>query len=475
MNYELVKKEFIKLKKEEFNYINHVSEISRTKTLIEEEKLEIHRTLKDYENKLDKMYSKLFEALTNEIELTSENLKDIIIEFNIDKSFLSSISDEYDYIKEFIFNELGVNPISFKYKLTIHNLLRHKTRDCYKEIGFDMLLNGQKLLEEPVFIFRGYYDAREDCYEPWLGNPDEYLYGIYKNICIKNNTTIDILEKDMKKFEEDKMIIHTKDYVGCIEAEKIFEEELLNKRNKTIKDCIVLTEKRIEKLNYTRTPEYKEKVLLEKIKDIYKPVKGEYIKSETLYTGNFLELIKETYQLPNGKYVDKEKIIKNKGKASVVVIPITIDNEYILTFQNRVKRELFAEFPSGYIEINEDALETAKRELEEETGYTSNDLFVVDGTYTSPGIDNSITYIVIANNCEKKCEPTNNGSELVNYGLFLEKELEYMANTNIIYGAMNKLAYYNLINNVETCNIGNINSKIKTYKRLKDKKNPLDS
>ena len=54
MNYELVKKEFIKLKKEEFNYINHVSEIS-SKTLTEEEKLEIHRTLKDYENKLDKM------------------------------------------------------------------------------------------------------------------------------------------------------------------------------------------------------------------------------------------------------------------------------------------------------------------------------------------------------------------------------------------------------------------------------------
>ena len=113
------------------------------------------------------------------------------------------------------------------------------------------------------------------------------------------------------------------------------------------------------------------------------------------------------------------------------------------------------------MEINEDALEAAKRELEEETGYTSNDLFVVDGTYTSPGIDNSITYIVIANNCEKKCEPTNNGSELVNYGLFLEKELEYMANTNIIYGAMNKLAYYNLINNVETRN-----SKTGIYKNL---------
>ena len=52
-----------------------------------------------------------------------------------------------------------------------------------------MLLNGQKLLEEPIYIFRGYYDAREDCYGPWLWNPDEYLYGIYKNICIKRIDT----------------------------------------------------------------------------------------------------------------------------------------------------------------------------------------------------------------------------------------------------------------------------------------------
>ena len=466
MNYEEIKKEFIKLKKEELNYIDLVVKTSNTKKIKEKEKLEIFRKLKYFEKELNEMYSKLFNSLVKEIDLTTENTKDIIVEFDIDKGFLSSIDSKNEYIKEYILDELGIN--KNKYQLSIHNLLRIKSRDCYREIDINIILNNQKFLDEPIYILTGYYDAREDCYGPCLGKPEDYLYAVYKNISVKNNSTIDILEKNMKDFEKDKLVIHTKNYVGYHETEKIFEEELLNKRNKTIKDCIVLTEKRIEKLNYTRTPEYKEKVLVEKIKDIYKPVKGEYIKSETLYTGNFIELIKETYKLPNGKYIDKEKIVKNKGKYAVIVVPITEDNKYILTVQNRIKDEFVLEFPSGYMEINEDALEAAKRELEEETGYTSNDLFVVDSTYTSPGIDNSITYIVIANNCVKKDIPRNSDTELINYELFNEKELKYIVNNNILYGAMNKLAYYNLINNVETRN-----SKTGIYKVLKKKKTNL--
>ena len=75
------------------------------------------------------------------------------------------------------------------------------------------------------------------------------------------------------------------------------------------------------------------------------------------------------------------------------------------------------------------------------------DLFVVDEAFTLLGIDNSVTYIVIANNCIKTNEIKTNNIELVNYGLFTKVELDYLINNNIMNSAMNKLAYYNLINN----------------------------
>ena len=111
-----------------------------------------------------------------------------------------------------------------------------------------------------------------------------------------------------------------------------------------------------------------------------------------------------------------------------------------------------------------------ERELKEETGYISDDLFLVDEAYTSPGTDNSKTYIVIANNCIKTNEKNITGTELIDYGLFSEKELEYLINKNIINGAMNKLAYYNLINNVDDCNITYANSNKKIYKKSREKR-----
>ena len=342
----------------------------------------------------------------------------------------------------------------------------------YWSINSDTIQNNQKLIEEPIYIFSGYYDASEECYGPCFGGPDNYLYGIYKNIHNNgySNDKKEISKKDIDKFEKDKIIIYSKRYVHSHEIRRIFEEELLNAENKKLNDCVVQTKNRIEKLNYIRSPEYKEKILLDRINELYKKVKGKFIQKEVLYSGNFLQILRETYRLPNENIVSKEKIIKNAGKDSVIVIAITQDKEYIITIQNRINDKLIAEFPSGYIENNEDPIEAAKRELKEETGYISDDLFLVDEAYTSPGTDNSKAYIVIANNCIKTNEKNITGTELIDYGLFSEKELEYLINKNIINGAMNKLAYYNLINNVDDCNITYANSNKKIYKKSREKR-----
>ncbi len=471
MNLEILKYEFIKLKREELGYIDNIAKISSDKTLSESEKLEIYRTLNNYRVELTEMFKKLFNELVKNKELKDKNYEDVIIEFDIDKNFLSSVKFDYEEQKKYKLNDLGIDEKSFKFKLTLHQLLY--VRERYKGINPTIIQNNQKLIEDPIYIFGGYYDVSDDCCGPCLGDIDDYLYGIYENISSDNDKK-EVPKKNIVEFEKDKIIIYAKRYVNSFEVRRIFEEELLNVKNKTLNDCVIQTKNRIEELNYTRSPEYKEKILLDRIDELYKRIKGEFIKKEILYSDNFLQILRETYKLPNEITVEKEKVVKNGGKDSVLVIAITQDKEYIITFQNQIKDKLIAEFPTGYIENDEDPLETAKRELKEETGYISDDLFLVDEAYTSPGIDNSKTYIVIANNCIKTDEKNVNGTELVDYGLFSEIELEYLINNNIMNGAMNKLAYYNLVNNVDDCNITYLNSNKKIYKTQKSKNlNPL--
>lgn len=142
----------------------------------------------------------------------------------------------------------------------------------YWSINSDTIQNNQKLIEEPIYIFSGYYDASEECYGPCFGDHDNYLYGIYENIRNNgySNDKKEIPKKDIDKFEKDKIIIYSKRYVHSREIRRIFEEELLNAENKKLNDCVVQTKNRIEKLNYIRSPEYKEKILLDRINELYK-------------------------------------------------------------------------------------------------------------------------------------------------------------------------------------------------------------
>ena len=215
-------------------------------------------------------------------------------------------------------------------------------------------------------------------------------------------------------------------------------------------------------------------ILLDKIHKIYNKVKGNLLRTETLYSGEFLQVLREIYAFPDKRMVSKEKVLKNNGKNSVIVIALTSDDEYIITFQNRINNSVLAEFPSGYIENNEDVIDASKRELMEETGFESDDLFILDEVFSSPGIDNSKTYIVVANNCIKYSEVSRDGTELVDYGLFTYDELKYMIQNNIMNGAINKLAFYSLLSNTTNDDYTYFNDSNKVRKVLKKKENPLD-
>lgn len=183
-----------------------------------------------------------------------------------------------------------------------------------------------------------------------------------------------------------------------------------------------------------------------KINNLIKNTKANIISSKTLYKGNFIDLIEEDYLLPNNVVMKRERIRKNNNKEAVIVVAETIDNKYLLVVQNRINNLTTIEFPSGYIEEGENAIEAGLRELLEETGYISYDVREIDSYYNSLGIDSSIVHIVIAYGCEKVSKQNLGKYEYINYDEFFLEELKELVDNNYINGVGNKLAYYELLN-----------------------------
>jgi ADP-ribose pyrophosphatase len=95
------------------------------------------------------------------------------------------------------------------------------------------------------------------------------------------------------------------------------------------------------------------------------------IDGELAYDGNFLKVSRDRVKLPDGKITQRE-FIRHPG--AVVILALFDDGRVLLERQFRYPNDqVFIEFPAGKIDPGEESLACAKRELEEETGYTATD------------------------------------------------------------------------------------------------------
>ena len=94
--------------------------------------------------------------------------------------------------------------------------------------------------------------------------------------------------------------------------------------------------------------------------------------TQEIYDGVIVHLFKDTVELPNGKPATRE-VIRHVG--AVGVIPITDDGKVIIEKQFRYPlNRVVTEIPAGKLDsFTEGRLSAAKRELEEETGYTAKE------------------------------------------------------------------------------------------------------
>jgi ADP-ribose pyrophosphatase len=89
-----------------------------------------------------------------------------------------------------------------------------------------------------------------------------------------------------------------------------------------------------------------------------------------VHSGHFLTVQCDNVALPDGKITQREYI---RHPGAVVILPLFDDGSVLLERQFRYPlNRVFIEFPAGKIDAGEDPLDCAKRELQEETGYTAS-------------------------------------------------------------------------------------------------------
>lgn len=93
------------------------------------------------------------------------------------------------------------------------------------------------------------------------------------------------------------------------------------------------------------------------------------ISSEDIYGGIFLNMKRDQVRLPDGQQAAREYLTH---PGAVAIVAILDDGRVLLERQYRYPiAKACIEIPAGKLEIGEDHLLCAQRELEEETGYTA--------------------------------------------------------------------------------------------------------
>ena len=154
-------------------------------------------------------------------------------------------------------------------------------------------------------------------------------------------------------------------------------------------------------------------------KEYVKEIDGKkYIALEDLAKGQFVTNERYICTLNNGEKIIREKIQKAKKDGSaVIVLPVTEDNQVIVTVEPRAFTEqtVGIGFPAGYIENGEEREISALRELQEEVGVIPKQLIPLASFYQDEGISAAKNTAYLALGCTEGHEKNPDEGEFVEY------------------------------------------------------------
>ncbi|MBO6113643.1 MAG: NUDIX hydrolase [Lachnospiraceae bacterium] len=179
----------------------------------------------------------------------------------------------------------------------------------------------------------------------------------------------------------------------------------------------------------------------------------EEIKTEHIVKDEWIDFRRSVFRFPDG--TEFEPYYTYSRRNYVVIVASDEEGNYICVRQFRYGiKKVTTEFSAGGIErtdgkeygdddkaVTEDALEAAKRELQEETGYVSDEWRHLITVPSNATIADNYAYIFEAKNCRKVSGQNLDDTEFLNVKKYTADEIETMIEKGDFQQAIHIMAW----------------------------------
>jgi ADP-ribose pyrophosphatase len=161
----------------------------------------------------------------------------------------------------------------------------------------------------------------------------------------------------------------------------------------------------------------------------YTDIRRNALDVELCYTADRFRVERVTRRLADGR-LHARQVIRHPG--AVVIVPVLDDGRICLlrNYRVAVDRELL-ELPAGTLEPPEPPLETARRELIEETGYRAGTIEPLCDLVMSPGILDERMFVFVARQLEQGEPAREVGEEMTNLLVTLPQVDQWLESNQI--------------------------------------------
>jgi ADP-ribose pyrophosphatase len=177
----------------------------------------------------------------------------------------------------------------------------------------------------------------------------------------------------------------------------------------------------------------------------------EEIETEHIVQDEWIDFRKSTYKYPDGRVF--APYYSYSRRDYTVIVASDEDGKYLCVRQFRQGiKEVTTEFPAGGIEKSdgkeygskdaaEAALDCAKRELREETGYESSDWTHLITVPSNATISDNYAYVFMARNCMKAGEQKLDDTEYLNVKKLSADEIEALIHAGKFQQSVHVMAW----------------------------------